>query len=211
MGGWSQAQGPTARAAAVSTVAAIPLGSLSRCSGPRLECSLSIHHIHLYLQRKSSALAKTAKVGAQVAMNPLRNNTNPREDGCTNHLTPLNQDIAPNAIRVALNVLFPWSVAANLRGRKRYPGVYAATVALLRGKAKPDTLKDWCSGRRNAPRWLVGFLDAELAERQRLIQEARIALAAYQFGRGHGAGLRDWWRDKRNREIEVVRKARQAP
>jgi hypothetical protein len=165
----------------------------------------------LYLQRKSSALAKTAKVGAQVAMNPLRNNTNPREEGCTNHLTPLNQDIAPNAIRVALNVLFPWSVAANLRGRKRYPGVYAATVALLRGKAKPDTLKDWCSGRRNAPRWLVGFLDAELAERQRLIQEARIALAAYQFGRGHGAGLRDWWRDKRNREIEVVRKARQAP
>jgi hypothetical protein len=61
MGRGLQAQGLTARAAAVSTVAAIPLGSLSRCSGPRLECSLSLHHIHLYLQRKSSSLPKQPK------------------------------------------------------------------------------------------------------------------------------------------------------
>jgi hypothetical protein len=123
----------------------------------------------------------------------------------TDHPIAFRQNIAPNAIRVALNVLFPWSVAGNLRGRKRYPGVYAGTVALLRGKAKPDTLKDWCSGRRNAPRWFVGFLDAELAERQRLIQEARSGLTEYRGGRGHGAGLREWWRDKRNAEIEAAR------
>jgi hypothetical protein len=42
-------------------------------------------------------------------------------------------------------------------------------------------------------------------------EKARRALAAYQFGRDHGgAGLRDWWRDKRNREIEEARKARRA-
>ena len=39
-----------------------------------------------------------------------------------------------------------------------------------------------------------------------LAREARSALAAYQFGRGHGAGLRDWWRDKRNAEIEAARR-----
>jgi hypothetical protein len=52
---------------------------------------------------------------------------------------PLPAKYCPNPIRVALN---PWSVAANLRGRKRYPGIYVGAVALLRGKAKPDTLKD---------------------------------------------------------------------
>ena len=121
-----------------------------------------------------------------------------------NHPASLLHNIAPNPIRVALNVLYPWSVAGNLRGRKRYPGVYAGTVALLRGKAKPDTLKDWCSGRRNAPKRFVAVLDAELAEQERSIREARSALAAYQFGRGHGAGLRDWWHDKRNAEIEAA-------
>jgi hypothetical protein len=124
----------------------------------------------------------------------------------SDHLTSFKQNIAPNAIRVALNVLFPWSVASNLRGRKRYPGVHAGTVALLRGKAKPDTLKDWCSARRKAPRWFIAVLDAELVEQEKSIQEARMALAAYQFGRGHGAGLRDWWRDKRNAEIEAARR-----
>ena len=124
------------------------------------------------------------------------------DHGLTNHLALFPKNIAPNPIRLALGVLFPWSVAANLRSRKRYPGVYAGSVALLRGKAKPDTLKDWCSGRRNAPRWFVGFLDAELAERQRVIEEARKGLAEYRSGRGRGAGLRDWWRDKRYAEIE---------
>ena len=122
------------------------------------------------------------------------------------HPASFPKNIAPNPIRVALNVLFPWSVAGNLRDRKRYPGVYAGTVALLRGKAKPDTLKDWCSERRKAPRWFIAVLDAELAEQERSIREARSALAAYQFGRGNGAGLRDWWRDKRNAEIEAARK-----
>jgi len=34
--------------------------------------------------------------------------------------------------------------------------------------------------------------NVELAERQRLIQEARNGLAEYRGGRGHGAGLKDW-------------------
>ena len=74
------------------------------------------------------------------------------------------------------------------------------------GRAKADTLKDWCSGRRSAPKWFIAVLDAELAEREKSIREARSVLAAYQFGRGHGAGLRDWWRDRRYAEIEAARK-----
>jgi hypothetical protein len=124
----------------------------------------------------------------------------------TGHPNSLPQNIAPNPIRLALNVLFPWSSAAHLRGRKRYPGIYAGAVALLGGKAKADTLKDWCSGRRKAPRWFVAVLDAEPVEQEKSIREARSALAAYQFGRGHGAGLRDWWRDKWNAEIEAARR-----
>ena len=98
------------------------------------------------------------------------------------------------------------TVTAKHRSSRVPVPAYAGTVALLRGKAKPDTLKDWRAGRRSAPKWFVGFLDAELAERQRLIQDARMALAVYQFGRGHGAGLRDWWREKRNAEIEEARR-----
>jgi hypothetical protein len=50
--------------------------------------------------------------------------------------------------------------AAHLRGRNRYPGIYAGAVGLLGGKAKADTLKDWCSGRRKAPCWFIAVLDA---------------------------------------------------
>jgi hypothetical protein len=139
-------------------------------------------------------------------MNALTNNVNQRQGDQTDHRTSLKRDIAPNAIRVALDVLFPWSSAAHLRGRNRYPGIYAGAVALLGGKAKADTLKDWCSGRRSAQPWFVAVLDAELAEQEKSIREARSALAAYRFGRGHGAGLRDWWRDKRYAEIEAARK-----
>jgi hypothetical protein len=35
------------------------------------------------------------------------------------------------------------------------------------------------------------------------IREARMALAVYQFGRGNGVGLRDWWRDKRYAQKEA--------
>jgi hypothetical protein len=52
------------------------------------------------------------------------------------------------------------------RGRKRYPGIYAGSLALLGGKARAATLKDWCSGRRKALRWLPTILDGELAKRE---------------------------------------------
>jgi hypothetical protein len=107
-------------------------------------------------------------------------------------------DLATIALHRGLSIEDIGAVAANLRGRKRYPGMYAGTVALLRGKAKPDTLKDWCSG-------------AELLARRHAIDEALRSLDEYRGGRGHGAGLRDWWRNKCNFEIEEARKARQAP
>jgi hypothetical protein len=125
-----------------------------------------------------------------------------------NHPTPFPKNIAPNPIRVALDVLFPWSGAANSRGRKPYPGVHAGSLALLNGKASGDALKDWCSGRRNAPHWFIGVLKAELREKRATIDEALTALENYRGGRGHGAGLRDWWRDKHNAEIEAARRNR---
>lgn len=94
-------------------------------------------------------------------MNPLRNNAKLPSAGLPATSSPLKQDIAPNAIRVALDALFPWSSAAHLRGRNRYPGIYAGGVALLGRKAKSDTLKDWRNGRRKAPRWFVAVLDAQ--------------------------------------------------
>ena len=125
-----------------------------------------------------------------------------------NHVTRLGQNIAPNPIRLALDVLFPWTNAPNLRGRTHYPGIHAGSLALLRGKASPDTLKDWSSGRRNTPRWFVAVLEGELRARRAAIDEALGTLQDYRGGRGHGAGLRDWWRDKRNAEIEAARNNR---
>jgi hypothetical protein len=126
----------------------------------------------------------------------------------TDHSTSFKRNIAPNPIRVALNVLFPWSIAGNLRGRRRYPGIYAGGVTLLGGKTKADTLKDWRSGRRTAPPWFIALLRAELLARRHAIDEALSSLNEYRGGRGHGAGLRDWWRDKRNAGIEAARKNR---
>jgi hypothetical protein len=130
-------------------------------------------------------------------MNPLRHNVKQPQGGQTDHLAPFSQDIAPNPVRSAIDCLFPWSSAANLRGRSRYPGIYAGTVTLLGGKAKPDTLKDWCSGRRNAPNWFVAVLRDRLLQQRQEIDAALEALEKLPERRGHGAGLRDWWRDKR--------------
>ena len=145
-------------------------------------------------------------------MNPLRNNAKPRRSGQTDHVAPFPQNVAPNAIRAALDVLFPWSIAVNLRGRGRYryPGIYAGTVTLLRGKPKADTLKDWCSGRRNAPNWFVAVLRDRLLQQRQRIDAALEALEKLPERGGLGAGLRVWWRDKRSREIEEVRKRRQS-
>ncbi len=63
------------------------------------------------------------------------------------------------------------------------PGLYAGALALLGGKAKPDTLKDWCSGRRNAPRLVCcGVLRDQLLVRRATIDAALDSLAAYEFG-----------------------------
>ena len=112
------------------------------------------------------------------------------------HFTPFRENIAPNPIRVALDVLFPWSSAANLRGRERYPGVYCGALALLGGKARPDTLKDWCNGRRKSPRWFVAVLRDQLLVRRAAVDAALQGLAAYEFGPGHGHGLREYWRKR---------------
>jgi hypothetical protein len=154
----------------------------------------------VFAYKKAQNILVTRKTGAQATMNPLRHNVKQPQGGQTDHLAPFPQNIAPNAIRLALNVLLPWSIAANLRGRYRYPGIYAGTVTLLGGKAKPDTLKDWCSGRRNAPRWFVEVLRHQLLVRRAAIDAALQGLSAYEFGPGQGYGLREYWRKRHENE-----------
>jgi hypothetical protein len=82
-------------------------------------------------------------------------------------------------------------IAARFACRARWPGAAPAHRGALHGA-----------------HWFVGVLEGELREKRATIDEALKALENYHGGRGHGAGLRDWWRDKRNREIEAARKAR---
>jgi hypothetical protein len=44
-------------------------------------------------------------------------------------------------------------------GEEPSPQASMLALALLGGKAKADTLKDWCSGLRKAPRWFLTILD----------------------------------------------------
>ena len=111
----------------------------------------------------------------------------------------------------ALNALMPWSADPCRRDSRRpFPGLHGFIRGLTGGRASIRAVQRWASGSRKAPVWFVQFLDAELSAREHAMSEARRNLATYQFGRGHGAGLRDWWRDKRNAEIEAARKNRSA-
>jgi len=121
------------------------------------------------------------RVGAKSSYNLLRNNTKLRERAQSDHMAPSPQNNAAT-IRAALDVLFPWSIAGNSRGRKPYPGVCVGSLALLGGNAKADALKDWCSGRRNAPHWFLAVLDQELRAKRAAIDDALAALEKYPSG-----------------------------
>jgi hypothetical protein len=111
-----------------------------------------------------------------------------------NHLTPSRVPVAPNAIAAACRALFPWSNAANKRDRQAYPGAHGGPCALVQGRAAPRTMRDWCAGRRNAPRWFVAVLRDQLLARRAAIDAALQELAAYKFGPGHGHGLLEYLR-----------------
>jgi hypothetical protein len=113
-----------------------------------------------------------------------------------NHLTPSQSHVAPNAIAVACRALFPWSNAANKRDRQAYPGAHGGPCALVQGRAATRTVRDWCAGRRNAPRWFVAVLRDQLLLRRAAIDAALEGLATYEFGPGHGYGLREYWRKR---------------
>lgn len=101
-------------------------------------------------------------------------------------------EFAPNPIAAARNALFPWSVAYNLRGRKRYPGRFNGICELVGKQAAHDTVKDWLSGRRSAPRWLIKLLWDTLEQRRQADRAVQILLENYQYGPGTGCALREW-------------------
>jgi hypothetical protein len=124
---------------------------------------------------------------------PLQFQQKSPDSALDDHLPSSPAPVAPNAIAVACRVLFPWSNAANKRGRQAYPGVHGGPCALVQGRAAPRTVRDWCAGRRNAPRWFVAVLRDQLLVRRATIDAALEGLAAYEFGPGHAHGLRQYW------------------
>jgi hypothetical protein len=53
---------------------------------------------------------------------------------------------------------------------------------LLGVKARADTLKDWCSGRRKAPRWFLNFAIIRIGELTKLAVEHCFAAAVQAAG-----------------------------
>jgi hypothetical protein len=117
----------------------------------------------------------------------------------SDHLGASLSNVGRTPIGDALNVLMPWSAdPCRHDSRRPFPGLHGFIRCLTGGRASIRAVQRWASGSRKAPVWFVQFLDAELSAREHAMSEARRNLATYQFGPGHGAGLRDWWRDKRN-------------
>jgi hypothetical protein len=95
--------------------------------------------------------------------------------------------------------------------RPPFPGVHGFIHGLTGGRASIRAVQRWTAGSRAAPTWFVAILRDSLLARRDVIDEALKELNEYRGGPGHGKGLRDYWRDKRNRKIEEARKARPAP
>ena len=125
----------------------------------------------------------------------------------SDHLAASPSNVGRTPIGDALFALIPWSAdPCGHDGRRPFPGLHGFIRSLTGGRASIRAVQRWASGSRKAPVWFVQFLDAELSAREHAISEARRNLATYQFGRGHAAGLKDWWRDRRYAEIEAARK-----
>lgn len=90
----------------------------------------------------------------------------------------IDRALSASAIREALLLLAPWRPA-------RIP---------------VDTLRQWRNGTRRAPQWFLALLRDRLAELEARASAARNGLAEYQGGRGRGAGLRDYWKAKKQRD-----------
>jgi len=112
----------------------------------------------------------------------------------------------------ALSVLMPWSSdPCGNSAKPSFPGLHELVRQLTGGRTTVRAVQLWSSGRRNAPAWFVAILRDRLLARRAEIDAALEALAAMPERRGNGYGLRQWWRDKRNREIQEARKAHQGP
>lgn len=104
-------------------------------------------------------------------------------------------------IDAAMRVLFPWSNSVHAP-RPNYPGLRAGIRQLVGSRAALHTVRDYCRGRRQAPRWLIKLLDDELAKKEQAIQEARKGLAAYQHRPKPEAPLIRYWQKKKAAAIE---------
>lgn len=84
-------------------------------------------------------------------------------------------DASRTAYNGALTTLFPWSVA-------EYPGILKGAWAMLLGRARPYTIRDWRRGKRKAPAWAIELLSVALKQRRDEIDHA-LALLSKEKGR----------------------------
>jgi len=123
----------------------------------------------------------------------LETNENPPGSGFIGHNPQSNHDAAYPSIPV----ISPIREACRVLGIVRVNGVSLVTV------------KQWRNGIRNAPRWFVRLLMDELEAREKRLRDLRETLAQYRGGPGIGHGLREYWRDRKSREIaEQVQRER---
>lgn len=110
---------------------------------------------------------------------------------------------AINPLQLARDVLFPWSQAANRRGRKPYPGAFYGVCQLVGNRAAIASVNDWLMGRRRAPRWLTKLMWDAIEQNIQRERKAQQALADYQHGPGTGESLRRWHQKKRAAEAAL--------
>jgi hypothetical protein len=129
-----------------------------------------------------------------------------------NHYTPSKANVGRTPIGDALIALMPWSAdPCPHDNRPPFPGLHGFIRTLTGGRASVRAVQRWVTGSRPAPAWFQSVLRDQLLAKRNAIDKALQALAEYRGGKGRGAGLRDYWRDKRNREREEKLKIPQAP
>lgn len=120
------------------------------------------------------------------------------------HVTPSKANVGRTPIGDAVIALMPWSADPCAHdNRAPFPGVHGFIQRLTGGRASIRAVQRWANGSRSAPRWFVAVLRDQLLVRRAAIDAALDGLAPYEFGPGHGYGLRDYWR--RRHESEQLR------
>lgn len=128
-----------------------------------------------------------------------------RKSGLNTHIAPLGSNNALPSLPVLSQAAIDRAESA-----RQIREALALLAPWRPGKISPETMRQYRNGTRRAPPWLLALLGERLGELEQRARDARARLADYSRGRGRGAGLRDYWRDRKTSEnaalSEAVRK-----